>query len=119
LFIPLNIFFFWDLQQILALEQWKERNKSSLLRWFGTLAEMEVLCTLANLHTNHPNWSFPVTVEADGTFIAEDLGHPLIEQAKRVTSSFSTTGKPQIALITGSNMAGKSTFLRSAGINIV
>lgn len=119
LFIPLNTFLFWDLQQMLALEKWKETNKDSMLRWFDFLAAFESIGSLAGVHYNHPQWCFPEINTEDGCFTANELGHPLIEESKRVTSSFSTTGKPQIALITGSNMAGKSTFLRSVGINIV
>ncbi len=119
LFIPLNIFLFWDLQQIMALEKWKEKNKAHLLQWFQSLAEMEALSSMANVHFNHPKWIFPRIDNEQGNFTATELGHPLIAENKRVNSSFSTTGKPQVALITGSNMAGKSTFLRSVGINIV
>lgn len=118
-FIPLNTFLFWDLQQVLALEKWKEKNKNNVLHWFDALGETEVLSTLATVKFNHPVWPFPVLSEEEGFFIAEDLGHPLIPTVKRVPSSFSTTGKAKIALITGSNMAGKSTFLRSVGVNIV
>ncbi|MBC8033289.1 MAG: DNA mismatch repair protein MutS, partial [Chitinophagaceae bacterium] len=118
-FIPLNIFLFWDLQQIISLEKWKVRNKDGLLHWFPALAEFEALSTLGNLHLNHPDWVFPEIDNGGGTFKAAELGHPLIPQNKRVSSSFETSGKPQLALVTGSNMAGKSTFLRSVGVNIV
>lgn len=119
LFIPLNIFTFWDLQHIFSLEKWKEKNSEVLMQWFKSLAAIEALSTLAAVHFNHPAWTFPILDEKEGTFMANELGHPLIAENKRVTSSFATAGLPQIALITGSNMAGKSTFLRSIGLNIV
>jgi DNA mismatch repair ATPase MutS len=88
-------------------------------QWFHTLAEMEALCSLATLRFNNPTWCFPVFSSKPGTLITTALGHPLIEHRKRVCNDFSTGGTGQLSLITGSNMAGKSTFLRSAGINIV
>lgn len=118
-FVPLNTFLFWDLQQVLALEKWKEKNKENVTHWFDALGETEALSTIATIQFNNSSWALPVLSEKEGSFIAEKLGHPLIPSVKRVTSSFSTTGKAKIALITGSNMAGKSTFLRSVGVNIV
>lgn len=119
LFIFLNSAFLWDLQQVLALEEWKKRNSAHVLSWFTHLGLMEGLSTIATIHFNHPGWTFPVLDDKEGTFIARELGHPLIPAGKRVSSSFSTTDTGRLALITGSNMAGKSTFLRSVGINQV
>ena len=118
-FIPLNTFIFWDLQQILILENWKKENKQHIGDWFHSLAEMESISTLGNLSFNHPDWAFPGISELHGTVIADSLGHPLIPKEKLVTNSFSTKENEGLSLITGSNMAGKSTFLRSVGINIV
>jgi hypothetical protein len=119
LFIFLNTLLFWDLQQVLALEKWKNRNSKNILAWFKALGTIEALSTLATISFNHPQWVFPVVDEQHGTLIAEEAGHPLIPADKRVCSSFATKGAAKLALITGSNMAGKSTFLRSVGVNIV
>jgi DNA mismatch repair ATPase MutS len=118
-FIPLNIFVFWDLQQAFALEKWKSANKANLTVWFSVLGQIECISTLSAIAFNHPEWSFPALSSEPGTLTAAGMGHPLIESSKRVTNSFSTHGVNQLALITGSNMAGKSTFLRSIGINVV
>ncbi|MGC4039097.1 MAG: hypothetical protein QM764_24270 [Chitinophagaceae bacterium] len=118
-FIPLNTLLFWDLQQAFALEQWKISNKENLSRWITSLAEIEALNTIATMVFNHPQWQFPTIDNERGNLSANDLGHPLIEPGKRVSSSFSTHGINQLALVTGSNMAGKSTFLRSIGVNVV
>lgn len=118
-FVPLNIFLLWDLQQMLQLERWKQKNNQQINHWFHALAELETLNSLATLAFNHPHWCFPELKTDEPTFIAEQLGHPLIEEQKNVLNDFSTTGKEQINLITGSNMAGKSTFLRSVGVNMV
>jgi hypothetical protein len=118
-FIPLNTFIFWDLQQALVLEKWKKENKQHIGDWFHSLAEMESISSLGNLSFNHPTWSFPHLADEQGTVIADSLGHPLIPKENLVTNSFSTEGNEGLNLITGSNMAGKSTFLRSVGVNIV
>jgi DNA mismatch repair ATPase MutS len=118
-FIPLNTFLFWDLQQVFALEKWKENNRHTISDWFKGLAEMEATCSLANCSFNHPEWAFPVFSEKDAVFEAAELGHPLLPPSKRIDNSFFTSGKGQLNLVTGSNMAGKSTFLRSIGVNIV
>jgi hypothetical protein len=118
-FIPLNTFVFWDLQQVLILEKWKKEDKQHINEWFHSLAEIESLASLANLSFNHPDWTFPVISKQQGIFIADSLGHPLISKEKLVTNSFSNKGNEGLNLITGSNMAGKSTFLRSVGVNIV
>lgn len=118
-FIPLNIFLLWDLQQVLQLEKWKQKNNQQINHWFAALAELEAINSIATLGFNHPHWSFPQIKTDEPTFVAEQLGHPLIDDQKNVLNDFSTIGKEQINLITGSNMAGKSTFLRSVGINMV
>ncbi|HJS55797.1 MAG TPA: hypothetical protein VJ765_14685 [Chitinophagaceae bacterium] len=118
-FIPLNTFLFWDLQQVLILETWKKENKQHIGDWFHSLAEIESLSSLGNLSFNHPHWTFPAISEQHGIVEADSLGHPLIPAENLVTNSFSTKESGGLNLITGSNMAGKSTFLRSVGVNIV
>lgn len=118
-FVPLNIFLLWDLQQVLQLERWKQKNNQQIGHWFRSVAELEALGSIATLAFNHPNWSVPQLKTDEPTFIAEQLGHPLIDEKKNVLNDFSTVGKEQVNLITGSNMAGKSTFLRSVGVNMV
>lgn len=118
-FIPLNTFLFWDLQQIFALENWKEKNKQNISDWFRGLGEMEAIATISNLHFNHPAWVFPKITAEEAVFESTALGHPLIPAGKRINNSFSTKGVNKLNLVTGSNMAGKSTFLRSIGVNMV
>lgn len=118
-FIPLNSFLLWDLQQVLILEKWKTNNQSLVSNWYESLAGFEALSSLGNLTFNHPQWNFPVMSANKGTFIAEEMGHPLIPAVKLVRNNFSVEGTGKINLVTGSNMAGKSTFLRSVGVNTV
>lgn len=117
-FIPLSVFLCWDLQQVFALEKWKKANQEGIHHWFAALAEMEALSSMGVLSFNHPGWIFPV-MEEQTCFMATALGHPLIPVDKRINNDFSTTGDGVINLVTGSNMAGKSTFLRSCGVNVV
>jgi hypothetical protein len=118
--IFLNPLLLWNLQLIFQLEKWRTDNKIKTSDWFAATGEMEAVSTIANLHFNHPAWVFPVfDTTQHGTFQSVEMGHPLIPENKMVYNSFSTLGTAQIALITGSNMAGKSTFLRSTAVNMV
>lgn len=118
-FIPLNILLLWDLQQILQLEKWKHKNDQELSLWYDAMARFEVLSSLGTLTFNHPDWCFPVLNTVQPEFTAVQLGHPLIKPEKSISNDFSSTGEGKINIITGSNMAGKSTFLRSVGVNII
>ena len=119
LFFFLNTFLLWDVWQIRALNNWKHHNKTNVKIWFNVIAEMEVLNTLSILAFNHPQWCMPTISGTHFNFSATNLGHPLINTKQSVTNSFATDGIGKIILITGSNMAGKSTFLRSIGCNTV
>ena len=118
-FIPLNIFTYWDLQQVWQLEKWKQQQQQKIHHWFEAVAEQEALSSLANLAFNHPSWIFPVIRKDWFKLICREAGHPLIPVTKCVTNNFEMDGHPQLAFITGSNMAGKSTFLRTIGTNLV
>lgn len=118
-FIPLNAFLLWDLQQVFTLERWKKEYKKSVSNWYNIISYFETLSTLATLSFNHPHWCFPQFSEEKGDLSVLEMGHPLIPIDKLVTNTFSTSGTGKINLITGSNMAGKSTFLRSIGVNTV
>jgi MutS domain V len=118
-FIFLNSFFLWDLRQVMALNEWKKKNQSQLDKSFHVIAEMEVSISVASLVHNEPSWCFPGVDDHFFHFEGKDFGHPLIHPASRITNDFSLAGEGKIAVITGSNMAGKSTFLRSLGINVV
>jgi hypothetical protein len=117
--IPLNIFLMWNLQQVLDLEKWKKDNDDNVQLWFDTLAEFEALHSLATLHCNHPAYCFPTLKENHFTIKATELGHPLIHQNKRINNFINIETAGEIMLVTGSNMAGKSTYLRSIGINVI
>lgn len=115
----LNTFLFWDLQAAMQLNAWHKKHAADIPDWFKALAEMEALCSVAAIYFNHPDFTTPLLVKEPGALAGREIGHPLLPSAKRVTSSFETRDLAKLALITGSNMAGKSTFLRSIGVNIV
>lgn len=115
----LNSFLLWDVRQMIALNEWRRKNKQVVPKLFEVIAEMEVLNSLAALRFNHPDWCLPKLVNEHFVFESKELGHPLIPQAERVDNSFTVNKNTLISLVTGSNMAGKSTFLRSIGVNIV
>lgn len=118
-FIPLDILLQWDLQQVIALEKWKQQKKENVMHWFESLGSFEAVSSLATLSFNHPDWCFPVFVEQDFFMEGKQVGHPLIPVEKRVNNPVKIDKAGELMLVTGSNMAGKSTYLRSIGINTI
>lgn len=116
---PLNVFLLWNLQQILDLEKWKKEQQHEVSKWFEVLKIVEALQSLATLHYNHPHWVFPVFKEEHFSIAATQLAHPLIKAEKRVSNFINIDNAGEIMLVTGSNMAGKSTYLRSVGVNVI
>jgi hypothetical protein len=116
----LNVFLLWDIRQIIAIEKWKKNNRQNFDTAFDALAEFEALVSLSSLAVNYPGWCTPEIIDSEAyTLVAKGLGHPLIGVKKRVENDFALDNTYQIDIITGSNMAGKSTFLRTVGINTV
>lgn len=115
----LNSFFLLDVYLILGVEKWKSKNKTFLKAWAEIVSEFEVINSFAGFSYSNPSYTFPVLTEQNNFLHFEDLGHPLINSTQRVCNDFHSTGYGDIVMITGSNMGGKSTFLRSVGLNIV
>lgn len=116
---PLNLLLLWNLHQVLDLEKWKHRNAAHIQQWFSSIGELEALNSFAITAFNNPNWCYPGFVD-DYFFIdGKDIGHPLIPASKRVNNPVQIDSKKELMIVTGSNMAGKSTYLRSVGINTV
>lgn len=116
---PLNLLLLWNLQQVLDLEKWKRNQQSNFNLWFDTLAEFEALNSFGILFFNHPDWTFPGIKEEYFSIHGKEIGHPLIPKEKRVDNFIDIENKSELMLVTGSNMAGKSTYLRSIGVNVV
>ncbi len=116
---PLNVLLLWNLQQVLDLEKWKQQHASQVPQWFKHLGIFEAMHSISTLHYNHPEWCFPELKPTHFSMEASNLGHPLIHPDKRVNNFITMKQRGEIMLVTGSNMAGKSTYLRSVGVNVV
>lgn len=115
----LNITTLWDLHTLRKLEEWKSRSGSSMRSWFRAVGVLEALSSLAGLAHDHPGWVFPEVADCPPVFEASSLGHPLLNSDVRVCNDVSMPGPGTVFVITGSNMSGKSTFMRTVGINLV
>lgn len=114
-----NTLTLWDFQSIIALEGWKQESGHFLKGWFDAVGRIEALASLAVIGFENPEWAIPEIYDGkDSALEASALGHPLIT-GNRVHNDFTVDGKVKVILITGSNMSGKSTLLRTTGINLV
>lgn len=122
LYVVLQFLFFWDVHALARLEQWKQGKGDQVRRWFESLGQWEALCSLAKLAADEPQWVFPKVVLADNdattTVQGKQVAHPLIDTS-RVANDVAVGPPGTVLLVTGSNMSGKSTLLRSIGINVV
>lgn len=116
----LNAFLLWDLQVLNRLEKFRIEIKDKAAAYFDFIGELDELISLSTYAYNFPDFSFPEITESDD-FILEmkQAGHPLIAADSRVDNDFSLRGFPKAGIITGANMAGKSTFLRTVAVNMV
>ncbi|HKK63896.1 MAG TPA: hypothetical protein VJ951_15125 [Bacteroidales bacterium] len=113
-----NALFLFDFHMLHRLAKWKKKHRSDMPPWMEAIGAMDAQFSLANYIYNHPDFVFPEMREDMQGIKAEEIGHPMIHSKKRVDNTVEIT-REKVALITGANMAGKSTFLRSLGINMV
>jgi len=113
-----NGFFLYDFHAVSRLERWRDENANELPQWLESLGEWDSLLSLATLRYNFPTYSF-AEVNEQLMLEGRDIGHLLIPDSIRVANNFDAGSPAKIWLITGANMAGKSTFLRSLGVNFV
>ena len=116
-YLLLNITILSDIFILKNLYDWKEKNGTKFDLWLKTMGDIEALCSIANLAFDFEDWTYPLISDLD-EIKAVELAHPML-YSKAISNSFSLNSKSKIALITGSNMSGKSTFLRTIGINLV
>jgi hypothetical protein len=115
----LNFLFLWDMIQVLRTEKWQAIHREELSKWLEVLAETDTICCLANFHFNHPGSIFPGINDDGALLMAKSLGHPLVPAESRVDNPATIPGWKHFTIITGANMAGKSTYLRTVGVNLV
>lgn len=114
----LNIFFLWDILQFIRIENWKKANSQYVKSWFSVLFLFDEINSFSGFAFSHPDAVFP-TFSADFEIKASDVRHPFIAPKNSVGNDISVTGWSQFNIVTGANMAGKSTYLRTVGINLI
>lgn len=113
----MNALFLYHLHSIRQLQNWKKEYTVAISQWLDAVAQWDALCSLANFAYNNPSYTYP-ELSQKPVYEAQDIGHPLIASHKRVTNSVDFGRQPYI-ILTGSNMSGKSTFLKTLGVNLV
>ena len=113
-----NGFFLWDLQQSYKIEQWIKNYQNKVENWFEIISDFDSENTLVNYLFNHPSHVFPVINKNNFVIESKNLGHPLIQNDQRIDNDFEINNK-EFFIITGANMAGKSTFLRTVSLSII
>jgi hypothetical protein len=120
LHLPLQALTLWDFHVLFALDDWRERHGRHARAWLDALAELDALVALGTLAHDEPAWAFPVIEEGTTPAInGKALGHPLLADAQRVPNDVEVGPPGTVLLVTGSNMAGKSTLLRAIGTNVM
>lgn len=109
----------WDLHLAYAMEDWRRTSGPALRRWLLAVGEMEALSSLAGFCYERPHYIFPEFTDGPPAIDGEALGHPLLGNQEVVTNDLRIGGEPQVLIVSGSNMSGKSTMLRTIGINTV
>jgi hypothetical protein len=108
-----------DLHLAYAIERWRRASGPAVRRWLVAVGEIEALSSLAGYHYEHPNDVFPDLVDGPPCLDADGLGHPLLADAVSVRNDVRLTGELRMLVVSGSNMSGKSTLLRTVGVNAV
>jgi hypothetical protein len=117
--VIMNGLFMFNIHVMMAVERWRLTYRELVPVWFDVLAEIDALSSLGTFAFNNPQYIYPVPVSEGFQFVAEKIGHPLIPTETRVVNDIEISGWNQFRIITGANMSGKSTFLRTVGINLL
>ncbi|MDB6082520.1 MAG: hypothetical protein JWN43_401 [Gammaproteobacteria bacterium] len=117
--VPLMLPLMYTIQSALAAERWRQRHGRIVASWLSVLGEIEALESIAAYGFERPDDPFPEFLEGPAAFVAAGLGHPLISPHARVRNDVDISGETRVLLVSGSNMSGKSTLLRSVGMNTV
>lgn len=115
----LNLFFLLDINWLMMAFSWKKKYINQVAQWFDAVHHIDAINDLASYSFANPDYVFPDLSTSAHHLTAKDLGHPLIKPVQRVSNDFELSGRGKLGLVTGSNMSGKSTFLRTIGVNLV
>jgi hypothetical protein len=120
LFVRLAEFFIlWTPHVAVKVEDWRRNSGRSVRQWLVVLGEMEALCSLASHAFEHPDDPFPDFTHESPWFAAEGIGHPLLDEKSLVRNDVRIGGELRLLVVSGSNMSGKSTLLRTIGVNAI
>lgn len=119
LFMPIGALLLWNTQLAYALEGWRAENGPHIARWIGVMAEIEALTALSTYSYENPDDPFPAILEDGARIEAEGLGHPLLPLSRMVRNEVRLDDEQRLLIVSGSNMSGKSTLLRSLGVNVI
>ena len=119
LYVLLEGSLFWQLRQVMRIEQWRHKYGKYLLHWLDVLGETDALCSMATFAFNHPAYTYPAIADKPFVFLAKEMGHPLMPAQQCVANDADIPSRPFFVIITGANMAGKSTYLRTIGVNYI
>jgi hypothetical protein len=109
----------WDIHLVYAIERWRAICRAAVRRWLDAAGEIEALSSLAGYRYEHPDDVFPEFIAGPPSFDAAGVAHPLLVGTVAVPNDVSLTGDLRVLVVSGSNMSGKSTLLRTVGINAV
>lgn len=118
-FVPVALVLLWTSHLAFAVERWRRREGPRLAGWLGAVGELEALVSLGAYAYENPADPFPELVDAGPLFEARALGHPLLPKAQMVPNDVAFSGETRLLVVSGSNMSGKSTLLRSVGTAVV
>ncbi len=119
LFAPIAVLLMWGTQIAFAVERWRAGSGAAVGRWLAAVGEFEALCALAAYSYENPSDPFPELVPGGPLYDGEALGHPLLPRATMVANDLLLSSDMRVLVVSGSNMSGKSTYLRTIGINAV
>ena len=121
MYVVLNGLFCWEVRQTLRIEQWKEQYAENVPQWLESIGKIDALLSMGNFAYTHPNYTYPTLLSQSDNptfqYCAQSLGHPMMDRKKCVQNDICIPQRPYFLIITGANMAGKSTYLRTVSIN--
>lgn len=117
LYVILEGSIFFQLRQIVRIEQWRQKYGKQVIEWLEVVGELDALCSLGTFGFNNPDYIYPTISDRAFVFEAHGMGHPLMAKNKCIKNDVHIPARPFFLIVTGANMAGKSTYLRTIGVN--